>query len=267
MANTNRRIITGVPPYKQDYIYNSKGEKIMAGCGPVAALMLLAYYDRRYGYKKLIASTYEETTSMPDELIVELRQAMSTIDVQNKTQALTLPTEFKSGLKSFINQHYEVDIDTKASTGLNTLKDVFDESVGLINSGKVHVMLLDWDNNGVLFPSHYVVVVGYRRDGDNMQLIVNAGFGGDFHIVDMTDEKVNPARLYWIEIKSNPDGAQDGHQIGPKGNYNWDGAEGQKQLKPKLYKHFSNSTTEWNKSDSLEFFVPNTDLRDCKWTE
>jgi hypothetical protein len=107
------------------------------------------------------------------------------------------------------------------------------------------------------------VVVGYRKDGDNMKLIVNAGWGDDFRIVDMTDKKVNPARLYWIEIKNKPDSTPDGHQIGPKGKYNWTG--GNKQLKPKLHKHFSSSTTEWNESDSVKFLVPDSDIRDCKW--
>jgi len=267
MSETTRKIITGVPPYRQNYIYNDEGKKVMAGCGPVAALMLLAYYDRRYGYKKLISSNYESDTGMPDELIVELRKKMKTVDVQDKTQALTLPTGFRLGLKNYIKQSYEVETYTKASTGLGTLKGVFEKSVDLINGNKIHVMLLDWDNGGVIFPNHYVVVVGYRKDADHMELIVNAGWGYDFYIVDMTDKKVNPARLYWIEIKSKPDGSADAHKIGPAGKYNWEGEEGKKQLVPKLFKHFSSSTTEWGKSDALEFLVPNSDLRVCKWTD
>lgn len=264
MTNIKRRIITGIPSYKQDYIRNDSGVKVMAGCGPIAALMLLAFFDRRYGFKKLI-STKHESDKLPEELILMLRKKMKTIDVQNKTQALTLPTGFRTGLKNYINQYYDCDIETKASTGFNTLTGVFDKSVELINSRRIHVMLLDWDNGGILFPNHYVVVVGYRKDGDNMQLIVNAGWGDDFHIVDMTDKKVKPARLYWIEIKDKPDGQQDGHQIGPKSNYNWVGVESKKQLKPKIFKHFSNKQIEWNASESLKFLVPNSDLRDCQW--
>jgi hypothetical protein len=80
-------IITGVPPYKQDDVVKENGDEVIAGCGPVAALMLLAYYDRRYGYKQLISTHAESVTGMPDALLIELRQSMHTVnDLKNGTE-------------------------------------------------------------------------------------------------------------------------------------------------------------------------------------
>ena len=104
MPKTTRLILTGVPPYDQNYVINDNGKTVMAGCGPVAALMLLAYYDRAFGYHRLIKSVPETKTGMPEELILKLRAEMKTSnfeldkdDVQ--TYGLTLPPAFRSGLK------------------------------------------------------------------------------------------------------------------------------------------------------------------------
>jgi uncharacterized glyoxalase superfamily protein PhnB len=44
----------------------------------VAALMLLAYYDRAFGYHRLIKSVQETKTGMPEELILKLRAEIKT---------------------------------------------------------------------------------------------------------------------------------------------------------------------------------------------
>ena len=53
MPKTTRFILTGVPPYRQDYISNGNGTQVMSGCGPVAGLMLMEWYDRALGYQRL----------------------------------------------------------------------------------------------------------------------------------------------------------------------------------------------------------------------
>jgi hypothetical protein len=180
---------------------------------------------------------------------------------------MTLPPTFKSGLKSYIDDRYaNVDIKTKGTAGLNTLKGVFDQSVELIQDGKPHILLFDWEGDSGIFPNHYVVVVGYRNDGEQQTLIVNDGWGNDFHKVDMSDKKVKPGRIYWLEIGNKPDGPADGHQIGPAGRYNWVKENGKTQLKPKIYKHFSTSETfEWPASDDVEYIAKGTDVAHCMW--
>ena len=54
MSQPQRMIITGVSPYAQGHFVNEHGNKVWQGCGPTAALMLMSYYDKCLGYKKLI---------------------------------------------------------------------------------------------------------------------------------------------------------------------------------------------------------------------
>jgi hypothetical protein len=125
-------------------LLQDNGKMVMVGCGPVAALMLLAYYDRAFGYHRFIKAVPETKTGMPEDLILKLRKEMKTSnfeldkdDVQ--TYGLTLPPAFRSGLKSYLRQHYDVDVHTKASTGLNTLEGVFEKSKELLDEGLPHV--------------------------------------------------------------------------------------------------------------------------------
>ena len=41
--------MSGVPAYRQDTVVKENGKSVIAGCGPTAALMRLAWYDRRHG--------------------------------------------------------------------------------------------------------------------------------------------------------------------------------------------------------------------------
>lgn len=73
-----------MPPYNQDNVVKESGKEVIAGCGPTAALMLLAYYDARFGYKQLIPSGSESDTGMPDALVLDLRRKMHTVnDLKN----------------------------------------------------------------------------------------------------------------------------------------------------------------------------------------
>lgn len=278
MSKTTRTIITGVPPYKQDYITNEKGKRVMAGCGPVAGLMLMAWYDRALGYHKLIKPVPESKTEQPEGLLLKLREHMATAnfeldsdDVQ--TYGLTAPPAFRKGLKSYIKQYYDVSIETKASTGLNTLEGVFEKSRELIDNRTPHVLLLDYDQSvmkglvGGLFPDHYVVVVGYSIHNDNRKLVVNNGLGDNFQIVDMTDKDIKPARIYWLDMKEPPDGPADGHQIGPEEHYHWTVANSRKVLEPTILKADGSETFEWRPADDTIHLTSGTDCSVCLWQD
>jgi hypothetical protein len=276
MPKTTRLILTGVPPYDQSYVINDNGKRVMAGCGPVAALMLLAYYDRAFGYHRLIKAVPETKTSMPEDLILKLRKEMKTsnfeLDKDNEqTYGLTFPSAFRSGLKSYIRQYYDADVHTKASTGLNTLAGVFEQSKELLDEGLPHVLLLDYDDDvmpgiGGLFPDHYVVVVGYSIANGRQDLIVNNGLGANFQVVDMTDKAIQPARLYWLEMKDPADGPKDGHQIGPEEHYTWTMVDGEKRLEPTILKQ--GSSTEcfaWRPADKSVVLTSNSDVSVSRW--
>ena len=274
MATTGikAKILTGVPPYNQDDVVKENGKSLIAGCGPVAALMLLAYYDARFGYKRLVGAGAEADLGMPDELILELRRKMHTVnDLKNgQVWGMTLPPFFHSGLDAYITDRYGKTVIKEFGTNIfgRVLDEVFEKSRELIDDGKPHAFLFDWKGDTGVFPNHYVVIVGYRRDGGRKHLIANAGWGtaSQFLTIDMEDKDVKPASLYYIEsISDKPEGPADGHRIGPSPNYNWSTGSGARKLEPTVRKHFSSSTETWEPCDSTRELFPGKDYAVCAW--
>lgn len=276
MPKPTRVIITGVPPYRQDYITNEKGKRVMSGCGPVAALMLMAWYDRALGYHRLIKPVPESKTDQPEQLLLKLRERMGTSNFELdsddiQTYGLTATPAFRSGLASYVKQYYDGKVRTKASTGLNTLAGVFEKSRELIDDTTPHVLLLDYSQSvmsgvvGGLFPDHYVVVVGYTVHKGNQKLVVNNGMGQNFQIVDMTDKSIKPARIFWLDMKDGPDGPADGHQIGPEEHYRWTVVDRKKVLEPTILKADGSETFEWRPADETDVLTDSSDCSVCTW--
>lgn len=259
MSQPERMIITGVSPYAQGHFINDHGNNVWEGCGPVAALMLMSYYDKRLGYCKLIPNSDESNTTTPDDLIQDLRKRMLTITVPGSEEGLTDPSTFKSGLKGYVKDRgYDVDIESYGSSDIGVSEsDVFSKSVSLIQNNHVHVLLLDWNGSSV-FPSHYVVVVGYNKHDTN-RLIVCNGFGDDFQSVDFGDTSIKPVRAIWMSISSSPDGSTDGHDIGPACTYTWATVSGQKRLVPTVLQPVgTKGSSTWPTADSTTFTAGST---------
>lgn len=265
------KILTGVPPYNQDNVTKENGKEVIAGCGPTAALMLLAYYDARFGYKQLVASGSESGTGMPDSLILDLRRKTHTVnDLKNGQEwGMTIPAFFHSGLDSYITERYGKTVIDEYGTGLlHSLDAVFDKSCSLINAGKPHAFLFDWEGSSGIFPNHYVVIVGYRYDNGHKHLIANAGWGADsqFLTIDMEDKKVKPGNLYYIDsIDKVPESHGTGKRIGPSPNYHWEGAGSARKLVPTVRKHFSSATEVWEPSKAMTELFAGTDFTVCTW--
>ena len=267
------KLLTGVPPYNQDNVVKESGQEVIAGCGPTAALMLLAYYDARFGYKQLIPRGSEADTGMPDDLVLDLRRKMHTInDLRNgEMWGMTLPVFFHSGLDSFVTERYGRTVIKEYGTSAfgKGLDDVFDKSRELIDAGKPHAFLFDWEGDSGIFPNHYVVIVGYRCDGGRKHLIANAGWGAgsQFLAIDMEDKKVKPATLYYIDsIDKAPESHGTGQRIGPSPSYRWEGSGGARKLVPTVRKHFSSSTEVWEASEGMREIFPGTDFTVCTWS-
>jgi hypothetical protein len=129
--------------------------------------------------------------------------------------------------------------------------------MSLLQEHTVHVLLLDYDGNMGMFPSHYVVVVGYNKF-QAKKLIVCNGFGDDFQAIDFNDEKIKPVRLIWTTLKG-ADGAGDGHEIGPSGSCTWTTVNGQKRLTPSILQPPGKSgSTPWRAADSTSFTAGST---------
>ena len=83
--------------------------------------MLLAYYDRRYGYKQLVRA-------QPGKAIVELRDRMNTSTVmwQGQPQGFTDPVMFKSGLKSYVEDRYSsgLSLGTKCGNAQPSIREI-----------------------------------------------------------------------------------------------------------------------------------------------
>ena len=259
MSQPQRMIITGVSPYVQGHFVNEHGNKVWEGCGPVAALMLMSYYDKCLGYKKLIPTGDEGVATPPDDLIQDLRNRMMTITVPGSDQGLTDPTTFKSGLKGYVKDcGYDVDMDSYGSSDIGVSEDeVFDKSVSLIQGHHVHVLLLDW-NASSAFPSHYVAVVGYNTHLTK-RLIVCNGFGDPLQSVDLGDKSIKPVRAIWMTISSSADGPKDGHEIGPACTYSWKTVSRQQRLVPTVLEPPGTSgSTTWDPADSTTMLAGST---------
>jgi len=256
-------ILTGVPPFGPTSWSAEGAESTPAGCGPTAALMLLAYYDSRFGYARLVRSA-------PEQAIVELHDRMNTLTIAwgGARQGFTDPFSFFGGLEVYVNARYPRGVRLESKLG--TLEDVFSTSVALIKASKPHIILFDWRGETLLFPNHYAVVVGFRAEAGRKDLIINPGWGYDFQILDMTDPAVAPAILFWIESWTVPPDGQPSGSIGPASvGSTWVlDKRGGWALQPVLRQHFAPSHVEvWRPSDSVDFLVADEAVRiaACAW--
>ena len=258
-SGAQRRILTGVPPFEQEKFTGSQHNDELWGCGPTAQLILLSYYDRAYGYKQLVRGRVGKA-------LLEIYDITGTTTVKTpkgKEYGFTDPARFKIGLRRYIRKRYG---GATLGSRAGTLDQVFSKSVELINDKTIHFILFDWSGKTAIFPNHYSVVVGYNKEGDRKELIINTGWGYDFQILDMNDFEVSPASIVWIkEIEGNPDGST-GISLGPPSAYGMfvTDNQGNAQLKPTMRKHFDiNTQLSWKASDTCNFFFKKTGV--CNW--
>lgn len=254
VASPERMILTGTPPWGPSWVVARDGSPIPAGCGPEAARILLAYYDRRCGYRFVLDD--------PQRTIEELHQRMGTITVtwDGVRQGLTWPWAFAAGLQRYIEQRCPQGVLVETAGG--SLEAVFARSVALIQQGVPQVILFDWQGTGGIFPNHYAVVVGYDLSVGRKQLVLNPGWGYDFQLLDMTDARVAPVSLYWIEASCGiPEGEPGAHTIPPSAAGLWERDEdGNVQLRPVLRLHNDpQSTVRWPRSSQVQLFLPGVD--------
>jgi len=265
VPSPSRMIITGVPPITDR---RSSGEYLLdrpAGCGPIAAYMLLAFYARAHGYSRLVEPGIAGG-------LAQLYRDMWTTQIPFSPLAATLPLLFSEGLEAYIEDRHPGELDLGIADG--TPDAVFERSARLIRDGIPHVLLFDWlDQYGILpIPNHYAVVVGYRADGGRKELIVNAGWGpgSEFQIVDMADPGVAPASILWIQRLPDPG---DPHPIRvelPTSSLAWiEDERGAAQLEPTLTSYAPDChPMTWRPSDKTTPLLPDgvdSGLRMCAW--
>ncbi len=249
-----RMILTGAPALGPTWLPGDDGAPVPAGCGPEAARILLAYYDRRYGYRFVGDDL--------DAAIRELHRRMGTITVvwEGVRQGLTWPWAFASGLRAYAEARCPGGVRVETAGG--SLAATFDRAVALLTRGIPHVILFDWRGAGGILPNHYAVVVGYDRSGGRRHLILNPGWGYDFQLLDLADPAVAPVTLYWIEEILDPPDDVPGAPVGPPSAAGmWErGEDATVQLRPVLRLHSDPaSTVRWPASSRVQPLVPGAD--------
>ena len=257
-----RMILVGAPPLGPTWLLAEDGTRTPAGCGPEAARILLAYYDRRYGYRFLADG--------PAAAIAELYKLMGTITIVwgGQQQGLTWPWAFTAGLRAYIERRCPRGVVLGTADG--SLAAVFARSVELIQRGVPHVVLFDWAGKGGIFPNHYAVVVGYDISGERRHLVLNPGWGYDFQLLDMSDPAAAPVALYWIEEIPDPPPGEPGVAIGPpSGAGMWEVEGGAARFRPVLHLHSDPPRiVRWPPSTRLEFPVSGVeDIVIAMWDE
>lgn len=266
------RILTGVAPYDQEQTVKERGLAMAAGTAPTAALMLLAYYSARFGYRQLLSRPQEAASGLPDEPVGELRRGMHTLNdhLHGVDWGMTLPVFFHAGLEHYIAVRYGRAVVKEFSANVfgRGLGSVFEHSRELIDAGRPHVLVLDWHGAAGIFPHLYAVVVGWRCDGGRRHLIVNPGWGSasQFLAIDMEDKRVKPASLYSIEVIGKaPEMGGAGQRIGPAPSYRWSEVGGVRRLVPTVRRHFSDRTEIWEPSAPAQELVAGTAFTACTW--
>ena len=262
-AAPGRMILTGVPPFGAASWADEHDEQVPAGCGPLAARMLLAYYDKRFGYSRLVRPD-------PEEAIVELHDRMHTITLSwgGVRNGFTDPFSFQGGLQAYVAARYPGGVTLGSKLG--TLGQVFETSVALIEEKTPHIILFDWGGVTPLFPNHYAVVVGFNREDGRKELVINPGWGYDFQILDMTDVAVAPAILFWIEAWHDPPDGEPSCSVGPASPPEmWAPADGSVYaLAPTLRAHFDpGRLVTWPASAAVEVLVEceTAPIAACYW--
>lgn len=266
------RILTGVPPYDQHQRVRVDGAPVMLGSGPAAALMLLAWWQARFGYRQLLARGHEGESGAPEDAAAELRESMHTLGdlFHGQAWSMTLPMFFQAGLEAYLAGRYGRAVVKEYNPNVfgRGVLAVYEQSRALIDAGQPHVLLMDWHGTAGVFPHHYVVVVGWRRDGGRRQLIVNAGWGSgsQFLCVDMADRRVRPATLFYIEsLGRGPETAGLGPCVGPAPGYRWQHEGDGRRLVPVVRRHFSDHTEAWEPSLPARELVAGTEFTVCDW--
>jgi hypothetical protein len=266
------KILTGVPPYDQEQTIKERASQVTAGSGPTAAMMLLAYYSARFGYRQLLSRTHEALAGLPQEPAGELRRGMHTLNdcLHGQEWGCTLPVFFHAGLEHYIAVRYGRGVVKEYSANVfgRGLGSVFEHSRELIDAGRPHVLVLDWHGSAGVFPHLYVVVVGWRCDGGRRHLIANPGWGpaSQFITIDMDDKRVKPASAYSIEsIGKAVETDGTGQRIGPAPDYRWDAAGTERRLMPAVRRHFSDHVEVWEPSAPARELIAGTEFTVCEW--
>ena len=167
----------GVTSFEQNAIskrVHKKNKTVYEGCGPIAAAMVLGYWQTQRGQKDLLAKGFAGT-GHPKKAIERLYKTLKTKSAPGKKNvaAYTLPGQFHSGLKRLLAGR---KLEAKRMRHIHPFKKKAAELKKQLRAGNPVIILKSkehkngcigseskgWNLIKNISNSHYFVVVGYR---------------------------------------------------------------------------------------------------------
>ena len=155
-------------------IHGKNKPEVLEGCGPIAAAMVLGYWQTQRGQSNLLSRTFNGTAH-PTRAIQRLYQTLKTKSApgKNNRAAFTLPDDFYNGLKKWVAGR---KLEVKRMRHINPFNKKADELKKQIRAGNPVMILKSkehkdgcigeeskgWNIYKNISDSHYFVVVGYQ---------------------------------------------------------------------------------------------------------
>jgi hypothetical protein len=172
-------LIKGVTSFTQNEISSSvhgKKKAVLEGCGPIAAAMVLGYYQSERGFTNLLQRGFKGS-GHPTKAIEKIYKKLKTKSAPGKKNkaAFTTPKSFHAGMKALTAGH---KLEAKRMRNITSWKKRKQEIKAQLAKGNP-VILLKWkehekgcigsDSKGWnivknISYAHYYVAVGYMGD-------------------------------------------------------------------------------------------------------
>jgi hypothetical protein len=150
--------------------------KVYEGCGPIAAAMIMGYWQTEMGYKIMNPADAFNGTKHPTNTILEFRKKADTHAWGNSSQAATIKLKMVNTLQSFVKRANE-HVVHKAKLKVDILWSIRrwditkDKLKKELREGSPVILLLGkeppcltgkWVNASKFTADHYVVAVGFN---------------------------------------------------------------------------------------------------------
>jgi len=186
------KYLTQVKPISQNYINNTR-PFVLEGCGPVAAAMVLSYWQKVKGYRIMNSNDRNYKTHHPTHTIREFYDAAPAAEAplqsSDRRMSYTLKLSMKNGLQSFCDKanqsrgrlpELDAQIDRRVRAESYKMEDLRES---LLREEPVIIMLVGIppglrtvkDDFAWASGRHYVVAVGF--DDIKEEIYVLTGWG------------------------------------------------------------------------------------------
>jgi len=163
-----------VKPIDQQYVLPKN--RVLEGCGPVAAAMIMGYWQTQHGYKIMNPSDRFNGTRHPTQTIKDFRKKSDTKAWGNQPQSATRKMKMLDALQSYVKSVNQRTPTTKARLKADMMWSIrkWDERRDRLKKelreGSPVILLLKktppcltgkWVNSTKVVADHYIVAVGF----------------------------------------------------------------------------------------------------------